>query len=94
MTKRPAPVFLARKSYRRRRMTDAARLLPIVGVFLILLPILWQPASTPAPDTGYGVAYLFIVWTLLILAARVISHFAAGEAEDAEDDPDAGDDTA
>ncbi|HQU66660.1 MAG TPA: hypothetical protein PLI43_00520 [Albidovulum sp.] len=94
MTNRAAPVFLARKSYRRRRMTDAARLLPIVGVFLILLPILWQPASTPAPDTGYGVAYLFIVWTLLIIAARVISHFVASEADASEDAPDAGDDAA
>jgi hypothetical protein len=94
MTKRPAPLFLARKSYRRRRMTDAARLLPIVGVFLFLMPILWQPASTPAHDTGYGVAYLFIVWTLLILAARVISHFVAGVAEDSEDAPDSGDDPA
>ena len=94
MTKRPAPVFLARKSYRRRRMTDAARLLPVVGVFLILLPILWQPASTAAPDTGYGVAYLFIVWTLLILAARVISHFAARVANESEDAPDGGDDAA
>lgn len=94
MTKRPAPVFLARKSYRRRRMTDAARLLPVVGVFLILLPVLWQPASTAAPDTGYGVAYLFIVWTVLIIAARVISHFVAGEADASDDAADAGDDAA
>ncbi|MGL4281661.1 MAG: hypothetical protein ACRCS0_14960 [Albidovulum sp.] len=94
MTQRPAPLFLARKSYRRRRMTDAARLLPIVGVFLILMPILWQPAITPAPDTGYGVAYLFIVWTLLILAARVISHFVAGRADASEDAAEGGDDAA
>jgi hypothetical protein len=91
MTKRPAPLFLARKSYRRRRMTDAARLLPIVGVFLILMPILWQPASTPAPDTGYGVAYLFVVWTLLIVAARVVSHFVARAADETEDPPGGGD---
>lgn len=94
MTKRSAPLFLARKSYRRRRMTDAARLLPIVGVFLILMPILWQPASTPAPDTGYGVAYLFVVWTLLIVAARAVSHFVAGAPDESDDASDGGDDAA
>ena len=74
MTKRPAPLFLARQTYRRRRMMDAARLLPLAGIFLFLMPILWQPRSTPEPDTVRGVVYLFGAWLILILAARLLAH--------------------
>ena len=31
-----APLFLARAVYRKRRLRDAARLLPLVGAFLLL----------------------------------------------------------
>lgn len=67
------PRFLARETYRRRRLIDAARLLPLLGLFLILVPILWQPAATPEPDTARGVVYIFTVWALLIVAALLIA---------------------
>lgn len=67
------PPFLARRSYRRRRMIDAARLVPVAGLFFILMPILWQPADTPEPDTATGGVYLFVVWFLLIVLAFVIA---------------------
>lgn len=70
MTRPGAPLFLARKSYRRRRMMDAARLLPIAGFFALMLPILWQPRLTPEPDTSFGLVYVFCVWALLIVATR------------------------
>ena len=50
-------------------MADAARLLPVLGLFLILLPILWRPAESPEPDTASGGVYLFAVWLILIAAA-------------------------
>jgi len=83
MTVRRAPPFLARRSYRRRRMADAARLLPFLGLFLILLPILWQPRLSPAPDTAPGGVYLFAVWAVLVLGAFGLSRVlgASGEAE-------------
>jgi hypothetical protein len=55
------PLFLARGSYRRRRLQDAARLLPWLGVFLFGLPLLW----TEAPTT-VGLIYLFAAWIILI----------------------------
>lgn len=88
MAMRPAPLFLARKSYRRRRMMDAARLLPLAGIFFILMPILWQPRETPEPDTGFGLVYLFVVWALLIIVARVVSHLVADAS--GEDEADGG----
>ncbi|PYF08612.1 hypothetical protein C8J30_11228 [Rhodobacter viridis] len=79
------PLFLARRSYRRRRMMDAARLLPLVGLVLILLPMLWHPADTPIPDTARGMIYLFSVWVGLILAAAALARGLA-PALDAEEE--------
>ncbi|WP_246831820.1 MULTISPECIES: hypothetical protein [unclassified Thioclava] len=81
------PLFLARRSYRRRRLMDAARLLPIVGLVLIMMPGLWHPAQTPVPDTGRGGLYLFAVWIVLILAAFAISR-GLGPVLNAEDVPE------
>ncbi|WP_240496907.1 hypothetical protein [Thioclava sp. F1Mire-8] len=78
------PLFLARRSYRRRRLMDAARLLPLVGLVLILIPGLWHPAQTPMPDTGRGGLYLFGVWIALIVAAFAIAR-GLGPVLDAED---------
>ena len=47
MTMPTPPKFLARSSYRRRRIIDAARILPVLGLFIFLIPVLWHPADTP-----------------------------------------------
>ncbi len=79
------PLFLARRSYRRRRMMDAVRLLPFFGTVLLLLPLLWRPAETPEPDTARGVIYLFTTWVVLIIAALVLSRGLAPGLLDAEE---------
>jgi len=76
--RRPAPVFLARRAYRHRRLMDAARLLPFAGLVLFMIPILWQPAATGAADTGRGAIYLFLVWAALIVAALILSRRIVG----------------
>ena len=74
------PLFLQRASYRRRRLMDAARMLPVLGVILLAVPLLW-----PEPDTlagagaqgevamSYATIYIFGVWALLILLAGLFS---------------------
>jgi hypothetical protein len=64
-----SPLFLARTVYRRRRLRDAARILPFAGLFLLLLPALGQHG----PGEGRKAVYIFIVWGLLIAAAAVLS---------------------
>ena len=87
--RRRSPVFLARRAYRLRRLRDAARLLPLAGAFLLLLPILWEPAETAARNTAWDGIYLFAVWGLLIaLAAWLAQGLAAGEESDGENGPD------
>lgn len=96
------PLFLARRSYRRRRMMDAVRLLPAFGGAALMLPLLWRPAESPEPDTAHGLVYLFVVWVVLIAAALALSRGLApallapeepvrpGADEDADADSKAG----
>jgi hypothetical protein len=80
------PVFLKRRSYRRRRLRDLARMLPVAGLFLFLLPILWAPSrSTPAAftapaDTAPDGLFLFGVWLMLILVAAALAPSLSADA--------------
>lgn len=71
--KGPSPVFLERRSYRLRRMADAARLLPILGALLWLLPLLWWAEGDSAPGAASILLYIFGVWALLVVAAALIA---------------------
>jgi hypothetical protein len=66
------PTFLARRSYRGRRLEDAARALPVAGAGLLLLPLLWQSESAAAPTLPVW-AYLFGAWIAMLLAAAAIA---------------------
>ncbi|WP_135501963.1 hypothetical protein [Roseovarius aestuariivivens] len=84
MTDKARPVFVARRTYRQRRMADAARLLPVLGAGLFLVPLLWRSdgASVGEGDavaaSGAGTVevmlYLFLVWIFLAAAAGLISY--------------------
>jgi hypothetical protein len=54
-----SPLFLAKAGYRSRRLSDAARLLPILGLFLLILPAFWTSADNPTPSTSAVGVYLF-----------------------------------
>lgn len=71
------PLFLERASFRRRRLGDAARILPIAATLLVLLPVWWVPA---AASSAGGAAWLFGLWVALILAVWLL-HRALLRAE-------------
>ena len=48
---------------------DAARLLPLFGTALLLLPLLWADDHS----TASGAVYLFLAWLGLIVSAGVLS---------------------
>lgn len=80
------PLFLARAPYRRRRLRDAARLLPVLGAFLLLLPLLWTPDSRMSLRSS-DVIYFFSVWLVLIgLAAAFAPGLRGGDGTDDEED--------
>lgn len=71
------PVFLARQGYRRRRMVDVSRALPVFGAFLFCLPVLWSrpdgAAGAPRPDLAEQGLYIFAVWGALVAVAGIVA---------------------
>lgn len=69
-------IFLERANYRRRRIADAARAVPILGGVLVMLPLLWPEAEG---DGGVGTvsAFLFVfgIWALMIAVAALLSRW-------------------
>lgn len=88
MARRPRIPFLPRSGYRLRRLHDAARLLPLFGLFLLILPILWSPVEDDHRRTASDGLYLFGVWTGLILVAAIFARKLA-RSQDVEPAPPA-----
>lgn len=73
----PPPVFLERQSYRRRRLADLARLLPLFGALLFAVPLLWTGDSpTGQMATSTATIYIFSIWAGLILVNAVFGRLA------------------
>jgi peptidoglycan/LPS O-acetylase OafA/YrhL len=69
-------VFLERRSYRRRRMMDALRLLPILGALLWVLPVIWPDGGNPDAEPvrmSQALYYVFGIWMLLIALAAFLA---------------------
>ncbi len=81
MTNRRGPVFLARDSYRWRRIGDAARFVPLLGVLLLLLPVLWARSN----DTASTIVYIFSAWAFLIVLIGLLSRRLSDGVADSED---------
>jgi hypothetical protein len=83
-------VFLERQSYRRRRLVDIARLLPLLGVLLLLVPLLWPGSDHGAVEAGKvtakpmseAITYIFAVWAILIFGSRLFGVVARRWGED------------
>ena len=95
----PRPsVFLERETYRRRRIMDAARLLPVLGVALFAIPLLWTTPDDPVAagepvSMSMAVLYIFGVWALLILLAFVFGLKSRGWGPGGARSPDSAGDT-
>jgi len=71
------PQFLDLKSYRRKRLVDTAKLLPVLGAVLVLFPLPFLfVGPSGAFDAGLGATalalYFFFVWLALILLGMVL----------------------
>jgi hypothetical protein len=68
------PFFVDRQSYRRRRLADAARLMPVLGGMLFFLPLFWKGSEGgEGVGTAAVMAYIFGAWALLALASGLLS---------------------
>ncbi|MBE1292930.1 MAG: hypothetical protein GJ677_10610 [Rhodobacteraceae bacterium] len=60
--------FLERQSYRRRRLIDTIRMLPVIGAVLWAVPLLWrQSEDSGTVLTSDAIIYIFLVWLLLVV---------------------------
>lgn len=73
--------FVERRTYRRRRLMDIARIAPLVGALLFMVPLLWPRQDLyPAPDVPSGtpmssaLIYIFAVWIGLVVFAVGFSY--------------------
>lgn len=79
MARRRTPLFVERETYRRRRLIDAARILPVAGLVALLLPVLWSQSGQTS--TANEALYLFGLWFAMILAARLMARPLREEVE-------------
>ncbi|MCX7560105.1 hypothetical protein OS190_11045 [Sulfitobacter sp. F26204] len=70
------PVFLERRSYRLRRMMDAVRFLPFLGLALWMVPLLWPLPAAEVAKNGIPMStalrYLFCVWLMLVISGWLL----------------------
>ena len=74
-------------------MADGARLLPVLGAVLFLIPLLWRAgpdtaAALPSDGqrTAWVMTYLFLTWLGLAVVAGLLSRFLPNRDAAAEDD--------
>lgn len=86
-------LFLERQTYRRSRLEDAARLMPILGMFLFFGPvfILTSETGVGAGTSGW-MLYFLVVWAVLIALTAIISRALARSGGEGAEQPPPGDD--
>jgi hypothetical protein len=84
VARRPKPpVFLGRDSYRQRRIRDAARMAPVLGGILLLMPLLWTRGEDGIRNSQ-ALIYIFGVWALLIALAFLLSRLLRPDQDDVD----------
>ena len=64
-------------------------MIPLVGLVLWMIPLLWPTETAPPADrvtTSQALIYIFAVWCALILASAVLSNRLRQAPEDLEAD--------
>ncbi|MDE0696244.1 MAG: hypothetical protein OXH76_10490 [Boseongicola sp.] len=76
----PEPISPSEASTRQRRVIDAANLLPLLAIVLMVIPILWATGRA----TSSALVYVFSVWMVLIGLSGVLSRSLSRIARSSE----------
>lgn len=82
-----SPLFLQRRSYRRRRIMDGLRMLPFLCALLwLVVPAMWPNGTEDGASTTLSSAlgYLFTIWVLAIAASFALWRRLRPEDETAQ----------
>jgi hypothetical protein len=88
---RPNRLFLERRGYIQRRVIDGAKLLPIVGLILFMVPLIWsRTGDANAIGTSNSTIYIFCIWLGLIVLGAILANriTASGAAQENKSKPD------
>ncbi len=78
-------VFHERRTYRRRRVMDAARVTPILALILWSLPLIWPQSGEGTVSSAIALIYIFAVWSGVILLTWGLSRQLANEMDEPPD---------
>lgn len=78
----PPPVFHEKRTYRRRRLMDAARFAPALALFLWLVPLFWSQSGESSISSATALIYIFAVWAGVIVVTWALSHALGQSADD------------
>ncbi|MGP1356838.1 MAG: hypothetical protein ACTS11_09965, partial [Roseicyclus sp.] len=72
-------LFLERRTYRKNRLQDAARLLPVLGMILFFGPVFIGGGGDVegAASLADWLVYIFVVWLGLIVVTMLVSRALA-----------------
>ncbi len=77
------PTFLQRASYRQRRLRDAAKLAPFLGMILWAIPLAWPKDESVVSD---ALIYVFGVWVILIVLTAALASRIRADNPSVSDD--------
>lgn len=76
-------VFLERQTYRRRRLIDLIKILPLIGLALWLVPLLWSTEGEDQVTSAAAMIYVFVIWLVLVvmkfIAARGLKTISSSD---------------
>jgi len=85
-------LFLERRTYRRNRLQDGARLAPVLGAFLFFGPVFILTSDTGVGGGTAGwLVYFLVVWFGLVILAAALSVALGRAFPDREAEPGSGD---
>lgn len=64
-------LFVQPQTYRRRRVMDTIRALPVLGMLLWAIPLLWSQGEA-GPKTSSALIFVFVVWIVLVAFAALL----------------------
>ncbi|KPQ15732.1 MAG: hypothetical protein HLUCCO18_11000 [Rhodobacteraceae bacterium HLUCCO18] len=84
-------VFLERRTYRKNRLQDAARLLPVLGMILFFGPVFIVEDTSGQAGAGMAewLVYCFAVWVVLIAVTALVNRALADGDTQPPRDPSA-----
>lgn len=69
----PSPVLHEKRTYRQRRLMDAARVAPVLALFLWMVPLFWPQSADGGVSSATAIIYIFVVWAAVIVLTWVLS---------------------